>query len=423
MANVIINDTNLTNIANAIREKNGTTNSYKPSEMANAIAAIEASGGGGYEPTDEELTLNFYNPSSTDGYGSIFENGNCAWMLREYGDKISIKTGPYLQNIFSYYPYEVFDANITLTSDTQYFAIANMFNGSGNLKEITGSINITRSGSTPFIDALQAFINCHKLRVINDNFVDASKLYWNKLGSKNNFGAFFSQCYSLREIPKFFYGLFKDKNGNNIMAYYGAYWYYRMFYNCYTLNKIEDLPVIVATDSDDVLSSNKFSGAFDNCHNLHKLTFQTNPDGTPIVAKWKNQTIDLTKSVGHASYNSNMTVYNSGYTSADEVKGPTVSTDPSFLQFFAGEGLINKFTADSLISKYGHLEAVETINSLPDTSAAGGGNTIKFSGQGYWTDYVKGRTTDKDGHNSSISKLTEEEIAVATAKGWTVTFG
>lgn len=41
MANVLIDDTNLTNIANAIREKNGTTTTYKPGEMAGAISAIE----------------------------------------------------------------------------------------------------------------------------------------------------------------------------------------------------------------------------------------------------------------------------------------------------------------------------------------------------------------------------------------------
>lgn len=44
MANVIIDDTNLTNIAAAIREKNGETTTYKPSEMADAIAAISTGG-------------------------------------------------------------------------------------------------------------------------------------------------------------------------------------------------------------------------------------------------------------------------------------------------------------------------------------------------------------------------------------------
>lgn len=45
MAIVTIDDTNLTNIAGAIREKNGTETTYKPSEMAAAISAIQAGGG------------------------------------------------------------------------------------------------------------------------------------------------------------------------------------------------------------------------------------------------------------------------------------------------------------------------------------------------------------------------------------------
>lgn len=41
MANVLIEETNLTNIANSIRSKNGTTTTYKPSEMATAISNIK----------------------------------------------------------------------------------------------------------------------------------------------------------------------------------------------------------------------------------------------------------------------------------------------------------------------------------------------------------------------------------------------
>ena len=66
-------------------------------------------------------------------------------------------------------------------------------------------------------------------------------------------------------------------------------------------------------------------------------------------------------------------------------------------------------------SRYNHDSAVATINSLPDTSAylatAGGTNTIKFSG-------AAGSATD----GGAINTLTEEEIAVATAKGWTCSF-
>ena len=45
MANVVIDDTHLSDIAAAIREKNGLTDTYKPSEMAAAIQAITTSSG------------------------------------------------------------------------------------------------------------------------------------------------------------------------------------------------------------------------------------------------------------------------------------------------------------------------------------------------------------------------------------------
>ena len=66
-------------------------------------------------------------------------------------------------------------------------------------------------------------------------------------------------------------------------------------------------------------------------------------------------------------------------------------------------------------SVYNHNSAVETINSLPDTSAflaeVGGTNTITFySDQGANTE------------GGAIGNLTAEEIAVAAAKGWTVAF-
>ena len=66
-------------------------------------------------------------------------------------------------------------------------------------------------------------------------------------------------------------------------------------------------------------------------------------------------------------------------------------------------------------SVYNHDSAVETINSLPDTSAylaeKGGTNTIRFKSD-------QGANTE----GGAIGNLTAEEIAVAAAKGWTVAF-
>ena len=73
------------------------------------------------------------------------------------------------------------------------------------------------------------------------------------------------------------------------------------------------------------------------------------------------------------------------------------------------------YTVKTQYSRYNHDSAVATINSLPDTSAYltanGGTNTIKFEN-------YNGNATDGGG----IDALTEEEIAVAAAKGWTISF-
>lgn len=50
---VLVSENNLTGIADAIRGKNGSTDTYKPSEMAAAITAISG-GGGGSGNTDNE---------------------------------------------------------------------------------------------------------------------------------------------------------------------------------------------------------------------------------------------------------------------------------------------------------------------------------------------------------------------------------
>lgn len=81
MANVIINDTNLTNIANAIRGKNGTTTTYKPSEMAAAITAISGGGSGSGVPAE---ALVFSGDCSYRFYRNGWE-----WFWNTYKDSIT----------------------------------------------------------------------------------------------------------------------------------------------------------------------------------------------------------------------------------------------------------------------------------------------------------------------------------------------
>lgn len=58
MSLVTIDDTNLMNIADAIREKSGTNNIYKPSEMASAIQSISASEDLSSELNTQDTLLN-----------------------------------------------------------------------------------------------------------------------------------------------------------------------------------------------------------------------------------------------------------------------------------------------------------------------------------------------------------------------------
>ena len=64
MATVITDDTNYTNIANAIRGKNGEATQYKPSEMAAAITNLPSGGGADFEITNTSYL--FYTNARLD---------------------------------------------------------------------------------------------------------------------------------------------------------------------------------------------------------------------------------------------------------------------------------------------------------------------------------------------------------------------
>ena len=63
MANVLVERSSLENIADAIREKNGTQTTYKPAEMADAITAIS---GGGITPSGTKNVNITQNGTTTE---------------------------------------------------------------------------------------------------------------------------------------------------------------------------------------------------------------------------------------------------------------------------------------------------------------------------------------------------------------------
>ena len=163
--------------------------------------------------------------------------------------------------------------------------------------------------------------------------------------------------------------------------------------------------------------------------NTNSITFATN-NGEPYKVNWKNQTIDLAGKIGYSSINWNNIYknYAQGYwKEKNNIFYNTTDLEQAKLNYNKLKSQDNWFSWSSnsgtyegknvyyslLFSRYNHDSAVETINSLPDTSeylaSAGGTNTIKFKG-------IQGALTD----GGAINTLTEQEIAVATEKGWTV---
>ncbi len=69
MANVVVNDEYLSDIADAIRTKSGTSDTYKPSEMAEAISNIGGSGSPDWVDVTPNLA-NLYSPSTISNYDS-----------------------------------------------------------------------------------------------------------------------------------------------------------------------------------------------------------------------------------------------------------------------------------------------------------------------------------------------------------------
>lgn len=376
MANVIINDANLTNIAAAIREKNGTSTTYKPSEMASAIAAIETGGGGGGAELPE---VTFTGDCSYAVY-----KDHWSWFINDYGNKITtsaITNATYMFNGSKSIEEIPFDFNF---DNNSYRAAPYMFQQCSGLKSITGKIVDLYPSSMGSM-----FYSCNNLRYLPE----FKNLYMNRIQTyaSASVGGMFHGCYSLRSIPE---SLLKK-----LYNPYATSNTYRFFINFNYLYALDELVGLNPTTYVSV-TSNMFGSAFKYFSRVKDIKFATQDSGLPITVSWKSQTIDLTSYVGYASANVNITGYNSGITTAtritDDATYATLKDNP------------DSWTTDINYSRYNHDSAVNTINSLPETSSTG--CTIKFKG-------AAGTNTD----GGAINTLTEEEIAVATAKGWTVT--
>ena len=111
MANVVINDTHLTDIAKAIRSKNGKTTTYKPSEMASAISAISTGSSsskyGSVQVSQLPLTYKAIGASSFTNWKNQMTNNNIPTSLdlTTYGIKSDWSNFGGLIFSFGFYSY------------------------------------------------------------------------------------------------------------------------------------------------------------------------------------------------------------------------------------------------------------------------------------------------------------------------------
>lgn len=376
----------LTAIGDAIRNKTGSTDLLTLDEMPTAINGIETGGGGGGDLPEEALQL-------TGNCQYKFAYGSWNWFIEQYGDKITTENVTGANNLFSdNETIENIPFDINLQTNT-HSSITKMFYGCKKLRNvpyITGQLGMSEG----------LFYNCYLITEIPEDWGD--KIDWsmvqNATSVSGSCGNWFQANYCLRKIPD---SILKNKYNLCTSSSYGAY--KNEFRSQYVLDELKGIPIQKAT-----VTSNMFSSALDNLGRVKSITFRVQEDGTPYTVSWKTQTIDLSKAVGYVSSQASITNYTKyhgiGYDKyvGAEDKYQALKNDPDW------------WTDKYYYSRYNRLSAVETINSLPDTSeyltANGGTNTIKFLGDG-------GFTTD----GGSIRQMTEEEIAVATAKGWTVT--
>lgn len=375
----------LTAIANAIRSKTGKTETMTLDQMPTEIESIS---GGGLEPFEFNARVG----------GNRFSSQSFMLLLKELGEGAITKivvtgSGSPLYGAFQYAPDIGFKIPNIIYNRNSSSSLDYMF--ANSMIKTENLPKIILSGSANSISHL---FDSSALEYIPEDFFDSITCGFQK--TVNNCGYVFQSCPKLRRIPKKVLEKISNRFYSNYPSYSTVYYAFRL---CYVLDELDGIKL--GGDTDGPMQKNVFVSTFSNCSRLKRVVFLMNGN-KPYVLRISSQTIDLSSNVGYASQASYITS-NSSMTTANKV-----TDDASYNNLKNTE---DWFTTDVNYSRYNRISAVETINSLPDTSAylasAGGTNTIKFKG-------ASGSKTD----GGAINTMTAEEIAIATAKGWTVTF-
>lgn len=359
---------------------------YLPSEMGDEILNLDV------------VPSEGFNITGNCGYMFSYDGWN--WYINHFGNKIITNNITNANNMFNYNPRSTIPFEINLRNvSNEVINCQSLFDGCNYLSTvpyITG-----RPGNIANL-----FTGCNRLTTIPNDWAD--KINWTGIQNVSSIQcqSIFSNCFSLRYIPQ---NLIDNLYTNPTSQTYFYFPYYNTFTYCRILEEVNNMPVIpycTGSTAQTPITSNLFTNCLQYNNRLAHFTFAMD-NNTPIVVKWKSQTIDFSTKTGYANGTNDIIVYSSVH----GITATTRITDATSYELLKDDP--DSWTTDKNYSRYNHDSAVETINSLPDASAylatAGGTNTIKFEG-------ASGALTD----GGAINTLTAEEIAVATAKGWTV---
>lgn len=372
----------LSAIGDAIREKTGSTELMTLDDMPAAIIAIETGSGGG---SDEDFISNL---AFTSGK-YLFAFGSWNWIIENYGDSISVNSTDLSYMFYNNDSIYAMGIPFQITYGNE-INLASMFEGTDIMAIPRGLFTGVFMGNVP-TSMNGMFRNCSELQSVTKE--DFDWFYWSTINGTSNtidMAGLFENCYNLKtvdtELLKNLYTSADYHISNSLLN--GG------FSNCYTLREING---IYPSPGSETWAWITLGSMF--C--LGDFTFAVQEDGTPYSRNWSGVELQLVSEVGHIGLEDFM------YWNTDMTNEHLV-TDAATYEAYKNED--DWWTTNIAYSRFDHDSAVRLINSLPDCSASGGTNTVKLKGE-------SGSATDA----GAINTLTADEIAVATAKGWTIT--
>ena len=377
------------------------------------------------QPNLEDITITAngtYTHTGKDGYDQVIVN------VPQQGLTELTVGGYSLQNL-DYY--NIWNSVIKQLTDIYFSSsyidceIRQAFSKSSDLYDLSHlTIHIEGKGIR---DANGMFQNCENLRklpILKTN-------EFNKLGddySSTNFNAMFSGCSALKEIPynylsqlhnltwkapsvgscqgvfrgcsklralpdlKFMNNTKMGVSTNSSRGYVGSE---DGLSNCFCLDEVTDLPLpanVGGANNDNMFGSYKL-------YRIKNFTFMKVDGQVQSRTSFHNQNINL-QNCGYAPSGTNLDSYLNRWDNSAKVSTledyNRLKTDPDW------------WTDNADFSRYNYTSAKNTIESLPRDENDSDWGTLalkRYAGQGY---------------GKCPNDLTNEELAVATRKGWTV---